>query len=296
MVNSSRCSCFRMLPAVCAAMAAASILLSRDAFAIEFKVAPAKIAFERNFEQVQLLVTATDLTGATSDRSEDLTTKATFVSSNPAVVSVTPGGRLLGLANGDAVVTVSVDGSAKPVEVHIEGIIPDPKVEFAEQVLPIFYKAGCNAGTCHASQHGKGGFTLSVMGYDPPADRNAIVRDRMQRRVNFLNPPDSLVLKKPTMTVPHGGGRRLDIGSTDYNILAAWIAAGAPDSKPDARKVTKLVVTPATRVGQPGLKQQLQVQALYSDGKSRDVTAWARFDSMDDAILSEIGRASCRER
>ena len=49
--------------------------------------------------------------------------------------------------------------------------------------------------------------------------------------------------------------------------------------------MTKLIVTPASRVGQPGLKQQLQVQALYSDGKSRDVTAWARFDSMDEAVL-----------
>ena len=150
--------------------------------------------FERNFEQAQLLVTATDPAGASTERSEDLTPRSTFVSSNAAVVSVTSGGRLLGVANGDAVVTVTVDGIAKPVEVHVEGILPEPKTDFAEQVLPILYKAGCNAGTCHASQHGKGGFILSVMGYDPPADRNAVVRDRMQRRVNFLNParqPDS---------------------------------------------------------------------------------------------------------
>src|SRR4029077_15020544 len=162
------------------------------------------------------------------------------------VVSVTPGGRLLGLANGDAVVTVTVDGIAKPVDVHVEGILPEPKVEFAEQVLPILYKAGCNAGTCHASQHGKGGFILSVMGFDPPADRNAIVRDRMQRRVNLLNPADSLILKKPTMSVPHGGGRRLEVDSTDYNILSSWIARGAPESKADARKVVKLIIAPAS--------------------------------------------------
>lgn len=259
--------------------------LAQSAFALDFKVSPPKVAFDRNFEQAQLLVTATDAAGASNERSEDLTPKAAFASSNPAVVAVTPGGRLLGLANGDAVVTVTVEGISKPVEVHVEGIAADPKIEFGEQVLPILYKAGCNGGACHASQHGKGGFTLSVMGYDPPADRNAIVRDRMQRRVNFLTPADSLILKKPTMTVPHGGGRRMDVGSTDYNILVAWIAAGAPEPKADARKVTKLVVTPAARIGQAGLKQQLQVQALYSDGKSRDVTAWARYDSMDDSVL-----------
>ncbi len=259
--------------------------VAQDSFALDFRVFPVKIAFERNFEQAQILVTATDPAGAVNERSEDLTTKASFASSNLAVVTVTPTGRLLGVANGDAVVNVTVDGIVKAVEVHVEGIVADPKIEFAEQVLPILYKAGCNGGACHASQHGKGGFTLSVMGFDPPADRNAIVRDRMQRRVNLLNPADSLLLKKPTMTVPHGGGRRLSAGSTDYNILFAWIAAGAPEPKADARKVTKLIVTPAMRVGQVGLKQQLQVQALFSDGKSRDVTAWARFDSMDEALL-----------
>ena len=176
--------------------------------AIEFQVTPAKIAFERNFEQVQLLVTETDPAGRTSERSQDLTSRAVFVSSNSAVATVNASGRLSGVGDGSAVVTVTVDGIPKTVEVTVSGIVADPKVEFSEQVLPILYKAGCNGGACHASQHGKGGFTLSVMGYDPPADRTAIVRDRMQRRVNLLNPADSLLLKKPTMSVPHGGGRR----------------------------------------------------------------------------------------
>ena len=284
---SSRGSCLSSAPLVRFALVQIVLCaLAQNGFALDFKVSPEKVAFERNFEQAQLLVTAADPAVTANERSEDLTTKASFASSNPAVVSVTPAGRLLGVANGDAVVNVTVDGIAKTVEVHVEGIVPDPKIEFAEQILPILYKAGCNGGACHASQHGKGGFTLSVMGFDPPADRIAIVRDRMQRRVNLLNPADSLLLKKPTMTVPHGGGRRLSAGSTDYNILFAWIAAGAPEPKPDARKVTKLIVTPPLRVGQVGLKQQLQVQALFSDGKTRDVTSWSRFDSMDEAMLA----------
>ena len=259
---------------------------SQTALALNFNVSPANPVFDRNFEQVQLLVTATDPAGAATERSEDLTSRSSFTSSNPAIVTVTSGGRLLAVGNGDAIVTVTAEGSARPVNVHVEGIIPAPKVEFAEQVLPILYKAGCNGGACHASQHGKGGFTLSVMGYDPSADRQAIVRDRMQRRVNLMKPHDSLVLRKPTMAVPHGGGRRLEVGSNDYNIFAAWVAGGAVEPNPDARKVTKLIVTPPTRVGQPGMKQQLQVQALHSDGKTRDVTAWSRFDSMDEAVLN----------
>ncbi|HLJ11722.1 MAG TPA: Ig-like domain-containing protein, partial [Planctomycetaceae bacterium] len=114
-----------------------------------------------------MVVTASDPSGQISDRSNDLTSQASFVSSNPSIVAVTPGGRLTGLANGDALITVTVEAVAKPVSVHVEGIVPQPKIEFGEQVLPILYKAGCNGGACHASQHGKGGFILSVMGYDP---------------------------------------------------------------------------------------------------------------------------------
>jgi Protein of unknown function (DUF1553)/Protein of unknown function (DUF1549)/Bacterial Ig-like domain (group 2) len=256
------------------------------AFAIDFQVTPATPRFERSFEQVQLLVTATDAVGAVSDRSADLTGKAAYSSSNPAVVSVTAAGRLVGLSNGEATITVTVEGVARQVPVTVAGIETNPKADFVENVLPILSKAGCNGGACHASQHGKGGFTLSVMGYDPPADRNAIVRDRMQRRVNLLNSADSLLLKKPTMSVPHGGGRRIDVGSTDYNILAAWIAGGASEPRPDASKVTSLVVTPKARVGEPGLSQQFRVEAVYADGRTRDVTAWARFDGMDDAVIS----------
>jgi hypothetical protein len=264
----------------------APLISAATASALDFVVSPAKVVFDRSFEQVQLLATTTDANGAITDRSDDLTTKATFASSNPAIARVTPAGRIFGLGNGDAAITVTVEGVSRTALVHVSGIEPEPKVGFADQVLPILSRSGCNGGACHASQHGKGGFTLSVMGYDAAADRNAIVRDRSQRRINLLNPAESLLLKKPTLSVQHGGGRRFTVDSTEYQILAAWIAAGAPEPRADAPKVGSLVVTPAARVGTPGLKQQLRVEAVYSDGRTRDVTAWARFDSMDDAVVS----------
>ncbi|MFN0055720.1 MAG: DUF1549 domain-containing protein, partial [Planctomycetales bacterium] len=264
----------------------ALLLLSSAAVASDFQVSPPRVLFDRSFEQAQLLVAATSASGAVDERSEDLTLRATFASSNPQVATVSSTGRVLGLSNGDARIVVTVEGTTREIDVHVEGIDPVPKVGFTEQVLPILTRAGCNGGACHASQHGKGGFTLSVMGYDPPADRNAIVRDRMQRRVNLLHPADSLLLKKPTMTTPHGGGRRLEPGSTDYNILAAWIAGGAPEPRAEAPRVNRLIVTPAARIGAPGMQQQLRVEAVFSDGKTRDVTAWSRFDSMDDAVVA----------
>jgi hypothetical protein len=252
----------------------------------EFQVAPAQVAFDRNFEQAQLIVTAVDSSGAVGERSEDLTGRASFASSNPAVVSVSAGGRLLAVGDGEATVTVAVDGVAKPVTVKVAGVAAVPQISFSEQVEPIVSKAGCNAGACHASQHGKGGFVLSVFGFDPGKDHEYMVRDQLQRRVNFARPGESLLLKKPTLVVPHGGGRRLEPGSVDHQILAAWIAAGAPGPKPDAPKVQKIDVAPARRVGDQGLKQQLRVTATYSDGRARDVTAWAKFDSMDDSVVA----------
>ena len=95
-------------------------------------------------------------------------------------------------------------------------------------IRPVISRLGCNAGACHASQFGKGGFLLSVVGYDPNKDYNSLVRDRTGRRINFMQPHESLLLKKPTMQVPHEGGRRFTQASPEYQILRRWIAAGLP--------------------------------------------------------------------
>lgn len=261
-------------------------LTADHVLAADFRVSPAEVKLDRNFDQAQLVVSTLDGAGNVTPRSDDLTTRAQFASSNAAVATVSASGQIIPVTNGDAVVTVTVEGVAKQVPVHVEGIVADPKVGFSDRVLPVIWKAGCNGGACHASQHGKGGFTLSVMGFDPPADRLAIVRDRMQRRVNLLQPEESLLLKKPLMEMPHGGGRRLTKGSLDYAILRAWIAGGAAEPQADAPKVAKITVFPAERLGRPGFTQQLRVEATYSDGKVRDVTAWAKFDTMDDAVVS----------
>ncbi|MFN6108059.1 MAG: DUF1549 domain-containing protein, partial [Planctomycetaceae bacterium] len=227
-----------------------------------------------------------DAAGQVSSRSIDLTPDAQYSVANPAVATVSATGNLQAVGNGQTTLTVTHEGISRTVEVLVEGVVSHPSVSFTEHVLPILYKAGCNGGACHASQHGKGGFTLSVMGFDPPADRNMIVRDRMQRRVNLLVPEESLFLRKPLMELPHGGGRRLIPGSNDHQILQAWIAGGAAEPKADAPKVERLIVTPAERIGTPGFKQQLRVQAVDSTGATRDVTAWARYDSMDDSVVS----------
>ncbi|HUG91153.1 MAG TPA: DUF1549 domain-containing protein, partial [Planctomycetaceae bacterium] len=121
---------------------------------------------------------------------------------------------------------------------------------------------------------------------DPADDREQIVRDSIGRRINFNDPGRSLFLRKPTMDVPHGGGQRLKTDAVDYQVLRAWIAAGAPAPQKEPLRITTLTVTPAERIASTGETQQLRVDAAYDDGTVRDVTCWAKFDSMDDGVLA----------
>ena len=256
-----------------------------------FVIQPAQVELNGNFARAQLLVTEIGTDGKPNVRSNDLTEQATYAPSNPQVVTVDEAGRLLAVGNGEADVTVTVDGKSAVTHVTVANVASVPVIDFQEDVRPVLSKTGCNMAACHASQYGKGGFKLSVFGFSPSADRDAIVRDRVGRRINFLEPTESLFLKKPVMETPHGGSRRLKAGSVDYQLLTAWIASGAPGPVKTAAKVTGLSVSPKQRVGQMDMTQQLRVEASYSDGSTRDVTCWAKFDSMDDATLtvSEFG-------
>src|SRR5438067_1766729 len=79
-------------------------------------------------------------------------------------------------------------------------------VDFERHVMGLLGRTGCNAGGCHGSFQGKGGFRLSLFGYDPEKDFVAITRDSFGRRINSVNPDNSLLLLKATGQVEHGGG------------------------------------------------------------------------------------------
>jgi hypothetical protein len=276
------------LPRILGFATLATVLLGPAAAspaAFDFQVAPATVTLEGNFARTQLVVTAKVDTSAANERGSDLTHQATYVCSNPQIVTVTATGQLLAAGTGETTVTVTVAGVSHPIPVKVTGVVAEPAVGFTEHVLPVLSKAGCNAGACHASQYGKGGFKLSVFAFAPEQDHQAIVRDGVGRRVNFLEPGRSLLLLKPTLGVPHMGGKRLKAGSVDYRILERWLASGAPPPSATAPLVTKLQVVPDRRVGAVGFTQQLRVVASYTDGKQRDVTAWAKFDSTDESVL-----------
>src|SRR5438552_867262 len=81
-------------------------------------------------------------------------------------------------------------------------------VDFERHIMGLFGRTGCNGGSCHGSFQGKGGFRLSLFGYEPDKDFIAITRESLGRRINPVDPDNSLLLLKATGQVEHGGGMR----------------------------------------------------------------------------------------
>jgi hypothetical protein len=216
----------------------------------------------------------------------DLTRQARFTSSNPAVASVSEAGQVRADGDGDAVLTATVDGRRATARVKVTGTHEPFTWSFRNHVIPMMTKVGCNSGACHGALAGKGGQKLSLRGYAPEADHFVLTRQALGRRVNKLEPARSLVLLKPTLAVPHGGGQKLDVGSPDYQVLLDWIAAGAPGPRDSDPRIRRLEVFPASAVLRPKDSLQVLVRAWYSDGHSEDVTHWARFSSSEDLVAA----------
>lgn len=163
---------------------------------------------------------------------------------------------------------------------------PERPVTFERDVLPILTRAGCNAGACHGKARGQGGFQLSLLGFDPSFDFDAIAKEARGRRLFPGSPENSLLLQKPTGQVPHGGGKRLDPRDPYYDVIRRWIAAGTPRDSATTPKLTRISVTPTERILAQHGEQPLTVTGYYSDGTSTDVTHLTTFQSSESVVAS----------
>src|SRR3989441_241703 len=93
------------------------------------------------------------------------------------------------------------------------------KIDFERHIMGLLGRLGCNSGSCHGSFQGRGGFRLSLFGYEPEKDIIAITRDSLARRINPIDPDNSLLLLKATGQVEHGGGMRFSRDSWQYQIF-----------------------------------------------------------------------------
>jgi hypothetical protein len=160
-------------------------------------------------------------------------------------------------------------------------------VSFANDVVPILTKAGCNAGTCHAKAgNGQNGFALSLLGFEPKEDYTHIALEGRGRRVFAASPDHSLLLMKATNRVPHRGGTKIAPDSESYRLIADWISQGLKYDGESAPKLVSLEVQPQRGVLPRNSQQQLKTIATYSDQQTRDVTEFALYESNDTSMAT----------
>jgi hypothetical protein len=149
----------------------------------------------------------------------------------------------------------------------------------------MFTKLGCN-GARRAHSPARAVETL-LRGYAPGGPR--ALTPGLGRRIDPVEPGPESAARKPTADLPHGGGQKLQEGTPDHQLLADWIAAGAPGPKDSDPLLQRLEVFPTEASLKPKDTLQVGVRAWYSDGHSEDVTRWARFSSSED-LVAGVGR------
>lgn len=192
----------------------------------------------------------------------------------------------IAVGNGTATITATVGDQSASSEVKVVGADDQNQWSFRNDVQNVLSRAGCNTGACHGALAGKGGFRLSLRGYDSQADFKSITREARGRRVELSDPGRSLLLAKPTAALPHKGGLKLDVDSRDYKIISQWIASGAKGPTDTDAKLERISVYPKSAMLTPGDNSRILVNAHYNDGRVVDVTHWAVFTSTDEAIAS----------
>lgn len=203
--------------------------------------------------------------------------------------------RIRAIGNGSATLSAWRDGREIAQTVVTVRQAQEPmEWEFRNHVQSVLARHGCNMGACHGALAGKGGFRLSLRGYDALSDHFNITRQDRGRRIELANPAESLLLTKPSGMVPHKGGLRLPADSPDYAILSDWIARGAPPPTDNDPKLVRIEVQPEEVLLAKSQTQPLLVRAHYSNGRMEDVTRWSKFSSTDDAVINVDERGTMK--
>ena len=259
--------------------------------------APAESARPADAEALAALPAAVQLTGPedfqsllVQRRREDGTlgafvAGAAWTTSDESVVKV-EGGKALPVGDGTATLTATADGETATVTVTVKDADTPHTWSFRNHVQSVLTKRGCNMGACHGAAAGKGGFLLSLRGYDPATDVKSITRGARGRRVVPGDPARSLFLTKPTAAVPHKGGLRFEAGGDDYRVLAQWLAAGAPAPTDADPRIARLELLPDRVTLAVGDVQPTAVIAHFTDGRTEDVTRWTKFSAADATVAT----------
>lgn len=254
---------------------------------VDLEIAPTSVVLEGPTARQQLLVT-----GVVEGRRVDVTGQVTFLSVAPEIAHVDGRGVVTPGSDGTGAIVAVVGDARAAVPIEVANAGSEEVATFERDIMPILTRAGCNAGACHGKARGQNGFALSLLGYDPDFDYNAITKEARGRRVFPAAPEHSLLLEKAAAKVPHGGGPKLDTGGEMYATVLRWITLGTPRDPAGTPRLEGIAITPVERAMRPGEEQQAIVTARYSDGSTRDVTHLSAFQSNESAVVAvtEWGR------
>lgn len=262
--------------------------LAARAESVTLKAVPNRVGLESPEASDQIVILAQIGGGGALD----VTREATYEIAEPDLITISPTGRMFPQQDGETRVRVRWREAMTTIEVRVTGLAEPPPVSFQRDVIPILSKAGCNSGGCHGKAEGQQGFKLSVFGYNAAADYQALTQEGRGRRIFPAAPANSLLIRKATAQVPHGGGRKVEPGSRWERLLLRWLHEGArfdnatASSEPLNPAESVLTVEPAEVTLASRGTQQLRVSLLGQDGVRRCVTAEADFQSNQDAVAS----------
>jgi hypothetical protein len=243
-------------------------------------VYPTKVALKGGDDAAQLIFTAT----LTNSRLFDLTGAAKLEVADDKIIRVSSSGRIIPLANGSTEITATYGDRKVAIPVTTEHVGESLPINFGNQIVPIFTKLGCNSGGCHGKASGQNGFKLSLLGFEPDMDYTSLVKEARGRRTFPGAPDHSLLLRKASGGIAHGGGKRMEPDSDEYKLIRRWIASGLPFGSPEDPQVIRIAVYPEHRILDRNGQQQLAVFAHYSDGAVEDVTRRAQYESNETEI------------
>lgn len=260
-----------------------SLALEAAAKTVDIHLYPPEVRVHAGGEGQTLLLIATDEEGVTR---EVQLVEAKLVFTDASLASIESSRILKSGRIGSTRLKVSFEGISTEVPVDV---LPErhSDLSFINDIVPIFTRADCANSNCHGSVRGQKGFKLSLFGSYPEQDFDAITKNSDSRRIDRVDAAASLILKKPTFQVPHGGGQRFKIGSPDYNAMLEWLQKGAPfDGPGQARIKTLTVYPPQWRMVGLGSTVNLVAVGEYNDGSVRDLTKVVRFSSNIAAIAA----------
>ena len=84
------------------------------------------------------------------------------------------------------------------------------KSQFVTDVVPVLTKLGCNSGGCHGKATGQNGFKLSLLGFEPGADYQALVKEARAALQTLKDP----VTKKDM---------KYFVSLAEFNVLKAMV-------------------------------------------------------------------------